>query len=144
MLPFLTVLGLFSTVVYGVAILTPYADGQCKNRTKLSLNGGVPSHNISIVALGSQWNHFSSVGFPDLPPGPVSSSGSQVWWSLAQPDAGCRIVLMLPYTQSAYNDTGNKVPGNVILNVGNSGCYYTDLPVSNVLYPALIIINKVD
>ena len=136
MLPFWAVLGLFSTVVYGQAILTAYADGQCKNTTGFTTtNNETANTELGIRQTSPDFAVFDNITFSHLPAGPQSSTGSQVWWKVGQPDAGCRIIMMLPYTQPAYKDTGNQVPGNVIFNVGSPGCYYSDLPVS-VLYPA--------
>ena len=124
------------------ALLTPFADAACTQ--PVVLNGtafsGTPSkiNNYqtwsTLEAYGitrpSPANWFSNIQFPGAP---ISQNSYNVWWRVTDLDESCRAALLTNYLATGYWDIGPQLysqpPGNVVLNAGHEGCYYSSLKV---------------
>lgn len=117
-------------------LITPCSDGQCTNPLTNFTYDGIEAWSPDF-GLGSGWP--SSTGYENLvfqnASSPDNAEGYTVYWNITSPEPGCRVIFMLPYTEGGYDKVVDNQPeGNIILNVGEPGCYYTNLPVSSVLY----------
>lgn len=86
--------------------------GSCDHSQAITLgswDNATPSKNIHLEEVGSN-----------------TSGGYDIWWSIEQPQRGCRTLLFEPYS----TDRGSlnpKLKGNVVLSVAHGGCYFTNL-----------------
>ena len=114
--------------VLGQAII-PYKDGQCTQPvTNYTLNGN--TEPVSIWDNSNGWprvSHYSSPAFPGAEA--KTGTGYNVYWKIGEPDPGCRVAIMTPYSQSSYGSLGFKAPpGNVVLMAKKAGCYFSSIP----------------
>ncbi|KAF2268263.1 hypothetical protein CC78DRAFT_530184 [Lojkania enalia] len=49
--------------------------------------------------------------------------GYDVWWNIAKPDEGCRVLITEPYNTDKGALNG-KLSGNVVLSAAHGGCYF--------------------
>lgn len=117
---YLTVLALGSAlaaVASSTSIVTPcvYGSGAqngcggCNNASAMTL---------TPIAQSTTVNGFQLDGADESQTG---GGGLDVWWSIPQPDPGCKIVMTQPFTPTAHED---GVTGNTILSAERSGCFY--------------------
>ncbi|KAF2500857.1 hypothetical protein BU16DRAFT_535394 [Lophium mytilinum] len=119
--------------------LIPYSDSSCKNPIDASYNDN-PHKNgdTGYFDLGggiSSWSGaywFMDTDFPGAQT-PSGSSAYNVWWKNGQElDPSCRLALLTEYSQTTYGRLGVdpvQPPGNVIVNAGRDGCFYSNIPV---------------
>lgn len=112
----------------------PHLDSQCKNATTFTTDtntkDSIEPRGISDKLWNVEWS--LKADFPDAEPG-EGSSAYDIWWHVSDLDPGCRFSLLNDYTQGSYGMVpGVEVPGNQILNVGNEGCFYSSIPVSQL------------
>jgi len=120
--------------------VVPYSDGQCtepltsftydaqtQEAPGFTLGGGVRS--------GRGWTEYDNLVFQNASV-PDNGPGYGVYWNPGPIGAGCRAIFMTSYAGGLdYNQVVSpQPPGNVVLNVGKEGCYYTNLGVSHSLH----------
>ncbi|KAI9035482.1 uncharacterized protein KD926_003445 [Aspergillus affinis] len=115
--------------------ITPHLDAQCSNATsfKSGMDGVDRDTKDSVEPKGishkmSPVHWYDSIEFPKEAAG-EGSGAYDVWWRVEDLDPGCRFALINSYTQKSYGMVpGVEMPGNQILNVGETGCFYSSLP----------------
>jgi hypothetical protein len=145
MLPYLLVRSLVFVPIFintAFALLTPYADAACTQ--PVVLNGtaflGTPDKTNNYqtwstldaygITKSSPANWYSNIQFPGAQ---ISQNSYNVWWRVIDLDMSCRAALLTDYAATGYWDIGPQIysqpPGNVVLNAGKEGCYFSSLKV---------------
>lgn len=110
-------------------VLKAHGDPQCVK----NLNGSYPN-DYSETGVFPKYQTWPSPKFPGAEPlVGIGVGGYNVWWSVENLDVGCRLLIMLPYTQGVGQML--QAPGNQVINTRRNGCYYSSIPVSNFTRP---------
>jgi len=135
---FKTLLVVFSATTCTALVnqkVVPYSDGSCtkplSNFTYDDYKPWAPSFNLGAGVSGDPGNsYYSNIQFNGAK-APNNQAGYGVYWDTGPIDSGCRVIFMKPTVEDQYGQlSADQPPGNVILNVGTQGCYYTSLGVS--------------
>jgi hypothetical protein len=126
--------------------VTPHSDGQCKNKVgKWTFKSGGDEtisngyfamkvqSNASLVGNNDARNIYKDItmeiGTDDKQ---GDTTGYSIWWGIDEIPDGCRYIIMKPYADWRYGIVG-KAPGNVMVNAGGPGCYYSHFKVKEEL-----------
>ena len=131
--------------------VTPYSDGTCTQPLTsytwdgIETEGANPTftlgNGVGAAFPAAKWGTYSNLNFQNAAT-PNNAPGNGVYWSTGPIDPGCNIVFMLPYEVVNYGElASDQPPGNVILAVSQSGCYYTHLPVRLSKQSPIVILH---
>ncbi|KAF4618413.1 hypothetical protein G7Y89_g14890 [Cudoniella acicularis] len=119
--------------------VVPYADGSCTvpltNFTYTAQTQESPGFTLGGgVEANRGWTEYDNLVFQGAAV-PDNGPGYGVYWNPGPIGPGCRAIFMTSFIGGADYDqvVSPQAPGNVILNVGKEGCYYTNLAVDATL-----------
>lgn len=126
--------------------IVPFSDGQCEHEIKnwSFINTMHDRVHKDYFAIDMQSNDRAFSGNTarrvygevtmdiDVDDKNGEASGYSVWWQIKSVPQGCRYIIMKPYADRSYGYVG-MAPGNIILNAGGPGCFYSHFRVQQEL-----------